>query len=327
MLSAADNELLTRTGPGTPMGEYFRRYWLPVALSRELPEPDGPPIRVQDDGRGAGRVPRYRRARRPDRAALRASRRQPLLRPQRGRRPALRLPRLEVRRGRPVRRHADDAAREPATAARSPSRPIRRASSASWCGPTRARRARAASCPQLEFGVLPAVPPLRHQAAAAVQLGAGRARARSTPRISRSCTCRGSADAGSTPPCGRIVRRTRAHALAARRSAPAVHRHRARRGLRGRGRARKADGDELYWRVAQFMLPSHALAPARCRARSTRATPGCRSATSSAGSTPTRWHPERPITAEERARSGKGATATPSSGAATCRCATAPTTI
>jgi len=47
MLSAADNDLLTRTGPGTPMGAYFRQFWQPVALSRELPEPDGPPIRVQ----------------------------------------------------------------------------------------------------------------------------------------------------------------------------------------------------------------------------------------------------------------------------------------
>lgn len=47
MLSAADNELLTRTSPGTPMGEYLRRYWLPVALSRELPEPDGPPLRAE----------------------------------------------------------------------------------------------------------------------------------------------------------------------------------------------------------------------------------------------------------------------------------------
>src|SRR2546428_1153704 len=47
MLPAADNELLPRTGAGTPMGEYFRRYWLPVVLSRELPEPDGPPMRVQ----------------------------------------------------------------------------------------------------------------------------------------------------------------------------------------------------------------------------------------------------------------------------------------
>jgi len=47
MLSAADNELLTRTGAGTPMGDYFRRYWLPVALSSEMPEPDSPPIRVK----------------------------------------------------------------------------------------------------------------------------------------------------------------------------------------------------------------------------------------------------------------------------------------
>jgi phenylpropionate dioxygenase-like ring-hydroxylating dioxygenase large terminal subunit len=47
MLSAADNELLTRTGPESPMGRYFRSFWLPVALSRELPEPDGAPIRVK----------------------------------------------------------------------------------------------------------------------------------------------------------------------------------------------------------------------------------------------------------------------------------------
>ncbi|HEY8608394.1 MAG TPA: Rieske 2Fe-2S domain-containing protein [Noviherbaspirillum sp.] len=46
MLSAADNELLTRTGPDTPMGQYFRRFWQPVALSRQLPENDGAPIRV-----------------------------------------------------------------------------------------------------------------------------------------------------------------------------------------------------------------------------------------------------------------------------------------
>ena len=47
MLSAADNELLTRTGPETAMGRYFRRFWMPVALSRELPERDGAPIRVK----------------------------------------------------------------------------------------------------------------------------------------------------------------------------------------------------------------------------------------------------------------------------------------
>lgn len=47
MLTSADNELLTRTGAGTAMGEYFRRFWQPVALSRELPQPDCAPIRVQ----------------------------------------------------------------------------------------------------------------------------------------------------------------------------------------------------------------------------------------------------------------------------------------
>ena len=47
MLSAADNEMLTRTGTGTPMSELFRRFWMPVLLSRQLPEPDGPPVRVK----------------------------------------------------------------------------------------------------------------------------------------------------------------------------------------------------------------------------------------------------------------------------------------
>ena len=33
MLSHADNERLTRVGPGTPMGKLFRRYWLPALLA------------------------------------------------------------------------------------------------------------------------------------------------------------------------------------------------------------------------------------------------------------------------------------------------------
>jgi len=47
MLSAHNNEQITRTGPGTPMGDYLRRYWLPAITSRELPDPDCPPIRVK----------------------------------------------------------------------------------------------------------------------------------------------------------------------------------------------------------------------------------------------------------------------------------------
>jgi phenylpropionate dioxygenase-like ring-hydroxylating dioxygenase large terminal subunit len=47
MLSQNENELLCHTGPGTPMGEVFRRFWLPVALSCELPKPDCPPVRLR----------------------------------------------------------------------------------------------------------------------------------------------------------------------------------------------------------------------------------------------------------------------------------------
>ena len=30
MLRAAENEFITQTGPGTPMGDLFRRYWTPA---------------------------------------------------------------------------------------------------------------------------------------------------------------------------------------------------------------------------------------------------------------------------------------------------------
>ena len=47
MLSVADNELLTRVGPGTPVGELMRQYWLPALMSIELPGPDSDPVRVR----------------------------------------------------------------------------------------------------------------------------------------------------------------------------------------------------------------------------------------------------------------------------------------
>ena len=47
MLSKRDNELITRVGPGTPMGELMRRYWMPAMLSEELPEPDCAPVRLR----------------------------------------------------------------------------------------------------------------------------------------------------------------------------------------------------------------------------------------------------------------------------------------
>ena len=46
MLTVHENETVTRVGEGTPMGELMRRYWQPVLMSRELPEPDCGPVRV-----------------------------------------------------------------------------------------------------------------------------------------------------------------------------------------------------------------------------------------------------------------------------------------
>jgi nitrite reductase/ring-hydroxylating ferredoxin subunit len=47
MLSERDNELLCRIGPGTPMGNLMRQYWIPAIRSDELPAPDCPPLRVR----------------------------------------------------------------------------------------------------------------------------------------------------------------------------------------------------------------------------------------------------------------------------------------
>src|SRR6185312_15772382 len=47
MLTPEDNELLVRTGRGTPMGNLLRRFWIPALLSSEIAEPDGPPVRVE----------------------------------------------------------------------------------------------------------------------------------------------------------------------------------------------------------------------------------------------------------------------------------------
>ena len=47
MMSAQENHLITRIGPGSPCGTLMRRYWQPAALVDEL---DGPrpvkPVRL-----------------------------------------------------------------------------------------------------------------------------------------------------------------------------------------------------------------------------------------------------------------------------------------
>ena len=46
MLTQEENELICRVGPGTPMGNLFREYWLPAMLSEEAPHPDSDPVRI-----------------------------------------------------------------------------------------------------------------------------------------------------------------------------------------------------------------------------------------------------------------------------------------
>ena len=46
MLSAKDNEALTRVGRGTPMGELMRRYWQPIAAVAQLDERPTLPVRL-----------------------------------------------------------------------------------------------------------------------------------------------------------------------------------------------------------------------------------------------------------------------------------------
>jgi phenylpropionate dioxygenase-like ring-hydroxylating dioxygenase large terminal subunit len=47
MLRKEQNDLLAQTGPGTPMGQLFRSYWIPALLTEELPENECPPVRVK----------------------------------------------------------------------------------------------------------------------------------------------------------------------------------------------------------------------------------------------------------------------------------------
>ena len=76
MLSTEDNELLCRVGPGTPMGALMRQYWIPGALSSELPGAGWRPHAAATAGRGPDRVSRQLWPDRRDPEQLPAPRRQ-----------------------------------------------------------------------------------------------------------------------------------------------------------------------------------------------------------------------------------------------------------
>src|SRR5207248_6766233 len=47
MLSKQDNDYMCKVGPGTPMGNLMRQYWIPALMSRGLPSLDCPPVRTR----------------------------------------------------------------------------------------------------------------------------------------------------------------------------------------------------------------------------------------------------------------------------------------
>ncbi|WP_322044445.1 Rieske 2Fe-2S domain-containing protein [Paraburkholderia sp. J67] len=47
MLNKQDNELMCRTGAGTPLGDAMRRFWLPVIQSADMPSANGDPKTVE----------------------------------------------------------------------------------------------------------------------------------------------------------------------------------------------------------------------------------------------------------------------------------------
>lgn len=299
MLTAQDNELLTRTGPGTAMGEYFRRFWVPVALSEELPHPDCDPIRVTVLGEcllafrdSAGRVglvlPRC-----PHRGAdLWYGRNE-----DGGLRCAFHGWKFDVG-GRCLDMPtvpADAAYREKIAL---PAYPVRESGEFiwAWLGPAGTE----AEMPQLEFlDVPPAHRVVQKKLqecnwAQAVEGGLDTAHfsflhmpAPSVP-VGGGATSQANADQKRlgwmrNDPLPRFTVREHACGFVA-------------------GAARTADGNDLYWRVSQFMQPNHALAPNALVGETYQGQTFVPIDDHSCWIYCYAWNPDRPLTGEERAR-------------------------
>ena len=112
MTTREQNDFLTQAGPGTPIGNLFRRYWIPALL---LERSAGARLPAGARQVLSERLLAFRDtpgARRRDRRVLRAPRRVALVRAQRGERVALLLPWLEIRCERAMHRGAVGAAGE-----------------------------------------------------------------------------------------------------------------------------------------------------------------------------------------------------------------------
>ena len=142
MLSAEQNDLITRTGAGTPAGGLMRRYWQPAALVDELAG-NRPVKPVRLFGEDLVIFKDEQGPLRSDRPPLSASRHRSRLRPAGRWRPALRLSRLAVRRRRQMparRRPSPTTAISAPTSGRNPIRSSRRAASCSPISAPASRR-------------------------------------------------------------------------------------------------------------------------------------------------------------------------------------------
>ena len=176
MLSTENNELITRVGPGTPMGDAMRRYWIPALMDFELPEPDCDPVRARLLGENlvAFRDSKGRVGLLPD-ACPPPPARQPLLRFQ------------ETRRRACAASTTAGSSTWTASAWISPTSPTQ-AISNTRCGRALTRRGRGGNViwaylgppdlvpppPEFEWTTVPDSQPGRHQTRPDLQLGAGR---------------------------------------------------------------------------------------------------------------------------------------------------------
>lgn len=57
MLTAEENERLTRVGPGTPMGNLMRRYWQPIAAASQMDDNATRSVRLLGENSSATNAP------------------------------------------------------------------------------------------------------------------------------------------------------------------------------------------------------------------------------------------------------------------------------
>jgi len=300
MLSAEDNVRLTRTGPGTSMGAYFRRFWVPILLSQEVAEPDGPPVRVKVMGEALlafrdtrGRVGLVEPSCPHRGASLFWGRNEDC-----GLRCAYHGWKFDVD-GRCV-----DLPTSPPDAGFRDKVSLRAYPAREWGEMIWAYLGPAAHVPELPALEFALVPPTHRFVSKKLQ------------ECNWAQACEGGLDtahfsflhtsvASSPEDIARVMSRTSADESRFRwmkddpRPEFTVTPHAAGLAI---GAARRADGDDLYWRVSQFLLPNHGLAPNAFAGETMHGQTWVPISDELSWVYCYSWNPDRPLSAAERER-------------------------